>query len=297
MENIREEPKKIFATFLRKSIFIPIILILVLYLVNMMFGNDILKFFQQNKWFILSVFSGIILYTSWVFKKFFNIHKQNLRRTWYFFFIVGVVLLLNQRGFNVNEWQHFTLLAGMFIFVDLTLFLTPNIKKIGGTEMEQINEVESVNDEMKKIIVQTQNRSLQFTEILDMMKISSFETQEWNEIESYRKSLEDFLFTYGEICRQNITVFKKDNDINFKQEIGAVLGINITDEQLNSINEKMVIQINENTALIPYLEKIYPIVISIVSQKEPILDIDVDHVINLSLIHSWLKKPYQEESE
>ncbi|MES9684379.1 type II toxin-antitoxin system SpoIISA family toxin, partial [Gottfriedia acidiceleris] len=231
------------------------------------------------------------------FKKFFNIHKQNLRRTWYFFFIVGVVLLLNQRGFNVNEWQHFTLLAGMFIFVDLTLFLTPNIKKIGGTEMEQINEVESVNDEMKKIIVQTQNRSLQFTEILDMMKISSFETQEWNEIESYRKSLEDFLFTYGEICRQNITVFKKDNDINFKQEIGAVLGINITDEQLNSINEKLVIQINENTALIPYLEKIYPIVISIVSQKEPILDIDVDHVINLSLIHSWLKKPYQEESE
>ncbi|XRG80056.1 type II toxin-antitoxin system SpoIISA family toxin [Rossellomorea sp. GAMAL-10_SWC] len=202
----------------------------------------------------------------------------------------------NQRGFKVNEWQHFTLLAGMFIFEDLALFLTPTIKKIGGTEIEQINEVESVNDVMKKIIVQTQNRSLQFTEILDMMKISSFETQEWNEIESYRKSLEDFLFTYGEICRHSITVLKKDKDINFKQEIGAVLGINITEEQLTSLNEKTVIQINEQIALIPYLEKKFPVVISIDSQKEPILDIHLDHVINLSLIHSWLKKSHQSDS-
>ncbi|PFH88631.1 type II toxin-antitoxin system SpoIISA family toxin [Bacillus sp. AFS088145] len=295
MENTQDESKTLLTT--KKRILIPVILILLLFLLNMVFGEYIIKFFQQNKWIILTVFLAIILYTSWTFKKFFNNQKQNLRRTWYFFFILGVVLFLNQRGFNVNEWQHFTLLAGMFIFVDLALFLTPTIKKIGGTEMEQINEVENVNDVMKKIIVQTQNRSLQFTEILDMMKISSFETQEWNEIESYRKSLEDFLFTYGEICRHSITVFKKDKDVNFKQEIGAVLGINITEEQLTSINEKTVIQINEQIALIPYLEKIFPVVISIVSQKEPILDIDVDHVINLSLIHSWLKMPNKSDSE
>ncbi|WP_286133872.1 type II toxin-antitoxin system SpoIISA family toxin [Bacillus sp. AFS053548] len=295
MEDTQDKSKNLLTT--KKRILIPVILILLLFLLNMVFGDSIINFFQQNKWFILTVFLAIILYTSWVFKKFFNNQKQNLRRTWYFFFILGAVLLLNQRGFNVNKWQHFTLLAGMFIFVDLALFLTPTIKKIGGTEMEQINEVENVNDVMKKIIVQTQNRSLQFTEILDMMKISSFETQEWNEIESYRKSLEDFLFTYGEICRHSITVFKKDKDINFKQEIGAVLGINITEEQLTSINEKTVIQINEQIALIPYLEKIFPVVISIDSQKEPILDIDVDHVINLSLIHSWLKKPHQIDLE
>ena len=107
--------------------------------------------------------------------------------------------MLNETGFDLNEWKRYTLLACMFIFVDLSLFLTPSIKKIGGAEMEQINEVESINDEMKKVIVQTQNRSLQFTDILDMLQISSFETQEWNEIESYQKSLEDFLYTYGEI--------------------------------------------------------------------------------------------------
>ena len=100
--------------------------------------------------------------------------------------------MLTDTGFNIEEWKLYTLLAGMFIFVDLSLFLTPSIKKIGGAEMEQINEVESIKEEMKKVIVQTQNRSLQFTDILDMMQISSFETQEWNEIESYQKSLETF---------------------------------------------------------------------------------------------------------
>ena len=55
---------------------------------------------------------AVILYISWAFKDFFKNHKQNLRRTWYFFFIVGVVLLLNDTGFNVKEWQRYTLLAG-----------------------------------------------------------------------------------------------------------------------------------------------------------------------------------------
>ena len=236
-----------------------------------------------------------IFYISWTFKDFYKKNQQNLRKTWYFFFIVGVVLLFNETGFDLNEWKRYTLLACMFIFVDLSLFLTPSIKKIGGAEMEQINEVESINDEMKKVIVQTQNRSLQFTEILDMMQISLFETQEWNEIESYQKSLEDFLFTYGEICRQNITVLKKDNDNYFKQEVGTVLGVNLTKEQLQSINDKTIVFINEQTVIIPYLDKVFPVVISIESEKEPVLDIDIDHIINLSLIHSWLEKPQEEQ--
>lgn len=278
------------------KIVIPIILVIVMLIVKMKWGNSILSFTQENKWFILTGFSAVILYISWTFKDFFKNHKQNLRRTWYFFFIVGVVLLLNT-GFNVKEWQRYTLLAGMFIFVDLALFLTPSIKKIGGAEMEQINEVESVNEEMKKVIVQTQNRSLQFTDILDMMQISSFETQEWNEIESYWKSLEDFLDSYGETCRHDITVFKKDNDNYFKQEVGTVLGVNITEEQMKSINNKTVVHINKQTALIPYVDKVFPVVISIESEKEHVLDIDIDHIINLSLIHSWLKKPQEEQPD
>ncbi|NRD79620.1 type II toxin-antitoxin system SpoIISA family toxin [Bacillus sp. BRMEA1] len=278
------------------KILIPIILVIILLIVKMLWAHSILFFIQENKWFILILFSAVNLYISWAFKNFYTKHKQNLRKTWYFLFIVGMVLLLNQTGFDEKQWQRYTLLAGMFIFIDLALFLTPSIKKIGGAEMEQINEVESVNEEMKKVIIQTQNRSLQFTNILDMIRISSFETQEWHEIEVYRESLEDFLLSYGETCRHEITVFKKDNDHHFKQEVGTVLGVNLTEEQMNSINDNSVVHISKHTVLIPFLEKVYPVVISIESEKEHVLDIDVDHIINLSLIHSWLKKPQDEQA-
>ena len=295
MERSQKEFEKGYLNKMFLKTVIPIILVIVLFIIKKVWGDFILSFTQENKWFMLTGFCAVILYISWTFKDFYKKNQQNLRKTWYFFFIVGVVLLLNETGFDLNEWKRYTLLACMFIFVDLSLFLTPSIKKIGGAEMEQINEVESINDEMKKVIVQTQNRSLQFTDILDMMQISSFETQEWNEIESYQKSLEDFLYTYGEICRQNITVLKKDNDNYFKQEVGTVLGVNLTKEEMQSINDKTIVFINEQTVIIPYLDKVFPVVISIESEKEPVLDIDIDHIINLSLIHSWLEKPQEEQ--
>ena len=297
MERSQKESDKWYLNEMFLKTVIPIILVIVLFIIKKVWGDFILSFTQENKWFMLTGFCATILYISWTFKDFFKKNQQNLRKTWYFFFIVGVVLLLNEIGFDLNEWKRYTLLACMFIFVDLSLFLTPSIKKIGGAEMEQINEVESINDEMKKVIVQTQNRSLQFTDILDMMQISSFETQEWNEIESYQKSLEDFLYTYGETCRQNITVFKKDNDNYFKQEVGTVLGVNLTKEQMQSINDKTIVFINEQTVIIPYLDKVFPVVISIESEKEPVLDIDIDHIINLSLIHSWLEKPQEKQPD
>jgi hypothetical protein len=58
-----------------------------------------------------------------------------------------------------------------------------------------------------------------------------------------------------------------------------------------------VVHINKQIALIPYLEKVFPVVISIESEKEHVLDIDIDHIINLSLIHSWLKKTQEEQPE
>ncbi|WHY89900.1 type II toxin-antitoxin system SpoIISA family toxin [Neobacillus cucumis] len=274
--------------FLAKII-IPLILLIISFVVKKSWGSQILSFTQENKWLILVGVALIIIYTSWTFPKFFKKYNQNLRRTWYFFFIIGMILLLNQSGFDVKEWQRYTLLAGMFIFVDLALFLTPSIKKIGGAEMEPITEVESINEEMHKVITQTQNRNLQFTSILDSVKKSSFGTQEWQDAESYRDSLEDFLMAYGETCRQELTVFVKQDDGAFKQEIGTIIGVNLTEDQMKFLNEKKVVHIDKFTILVPYLKHTYPVVIAIVSEID-ILDIDIDHIINLSVIHTWVEK-------
>ncbi|HWL22394.1 MAG TPA: type II toxin-antitoxin system SpoIISA family toxin [Ureibacillus sp.] len=274
--------------FLAKII-LPVLLLICSILLTKIWGDPIYSSVQENKWLILLFVTFIILYTSWTFPSFFKTYNQNLRRTWYFFFILGIVLLLYQSGFDIGGWQRYTLLAGMFIFVDIALFLTPSIKKIGVAEMEPIIEVESINEEMQKVITQTQNRNLQFTSILDRINKASFKTQDWGNIESYRRSLEDFLYSYGETCRQDLTVFVKQDDSEFKQAVGSIIGVNITDEQMQLLNEKKIVQINKFTILVPYLKQSYPVIISIVSEIE-ILDIDIDHVINLSVIHSWMEK-------
>lgn len=271
------------------KIILPFVLLFCFFILTKVFGDQIISSMQDNKWSILIVITFFILYTSWTFPKFFRTYIQNLRRTWYFFFIVGIILLLYQSGFDLEEWQRYTLLAGMFIFVDLALFLTPSIKKIGGAEMEPIIEVESINQEMHKVITQTQNRNLQFTSILDRINKTSFRTQEWQNAESYRISLEDFLYSYGETCRHDLIVFTKQDDSEFKQAIGSIIGVNLTDEQMQMLNEKKVVQIDKFTILVPYLKQTYPVIITIVSETE-ILDIDIDHVINLSVIHSWMQK-------
>ncbi|MET3699851.1 type II toxin-antitoxin system toxin SpoIISA [Bacillus oleivorans] len=268
----------------------PIILILIFFLIKEIWGSEILLFFQENKWMLLFGFITIILYISWLFPFFFIKHKQNLRRTWYCLFILGIVLIINDNGFDETQWQRYALLAGMFIFVDLALFLTPNIKRIAGTEIESINEMENINEEMKKAIIQTKSRSKQFTSILDSIATSPFGSQEWNEIEEYRVSLEAFLYSYGEMCRQDITVLRKENDLEFLSELGTSIGIELIEEQFNQLNEECIVQINNYIVLIPLTKLLHPVVIVIESQKDPVLQIDFDNIVNLSVIHSWYKK-------
>jgi hypothetical protein len=277
---------KISSYFRRRSqIFWPLLLV---FLAIILFGfkEPVLNFISKNKWLLLVVVTAIILYISWGFSEVFNKYKQNLRRTWYFIFILGVVLLLDDMGFNADEWQRYTLLAAMFIFVDLALFLTPSIKKIGGAEMEQITEVENVNEEMKKVIIQTQNRSWQFTGILDILDISKFGSQDWQSFEEYRTSLTEFLAIYGDKCRQEITVFKFEH---FRLEIGSIIGVDLVQEQIEALDNQEIVFINTKTVLIPFLDRDFPVIISIESEKD-IIDIDTDYVVNLALIHSWLKK-------
>ncbi|PEJ58019.1 sporulation protein SpoIISA [Bacillus sp. AFS002410] len=276
-----------FKIFLK--IVILVVVIAVSFWLKLKWGNSIFSFIQEYKWIILVIISGIILYISWAFFEFFKKYRQNLRKTWYFFFIVGIVLLLNQNGFEIKEWQRYTLIAGMFIFVDLALFLTPGLKKFAGAEMEPINDMESVNEEMKKVISRTQGRIEQFINILDAIDSSRFKTENWSDIESYRSSLEDFLAVYGDTCRQEITVFNMDDTALFKQELTGTLGIKLTDDEIKSLKNNDVLHFDAKTTLIPFMARIYPVVITVDSEKD-VLDIDPDNLISLSTIHSWLKQ-------
>ncbi|GIO24140.1 type II toxin-antitoxin system SpoIISA family toxin [Oceanobacillus sp. J11TS1] len=273
---------------LSKLLIIPISVLLFVY-ISVSYGSGIISFFQSNKWTLLICFILVIVLISWLFPSYFKNHKQNLRRTWYFLFIIGIVLIISGIGFDQEHWQKYALLAGMFIFVDLTIFLTPNIKKIGGAEIEKINEVENINEEMKKTIIQTKNKGKQFTSILNRIDYSLFKSLEWD-IEEYCSSLTEFLSSYGDICNQNIIALNvEEKDEKLWDELG-IMGLELSKSNKENLNKNNVVQLDNYTALIPFNDLVFPVVILIKSNRDSILQIDFDHVINLVLIHSWYKK-------
>jgi hypothetical protein len=284
-----EEPSRE-KTWIVWKIIAPIAMMIVIFVLNAFLGKHIFIFAQSDKWYLLIGFAAVMLYCSWAFPDFFRHYKQNLRRTWYFLFLLGIVFMLTDKGFHTADWQTYTLYAGMFIFVDLALFLTPTISKIGGTELGVVSEVENVNEEMKQVIVKTKSKSHLFTTILDRVDKSAFSKQDWTDIDDYRNSLESFLSTYGEECRQEITVICKKDDDTFQQDLGISLGVEIQEEQLEMLNEEIIVQLDTQIVLIPFTQKIHPVVIAVVSCKEPVLQIDFDYLINLAIIHTWYVK-------
>ncbi|PDZ39780.1 sporulation protein SpoIISA [Bacillus cereus] len=288
IKNLENNIKKMIDSTLLRRVS-PLLLFLLLWFIGGMWAKTLLHFVEKQKWFILIGFSGLIVYASWAFPTFFRKYKQNLRRTWYFLFIIGIVLLLQDTGFDTKNWQRYTFLAGMFIFVDLALFLTPMIKKIGGAEVELINEVESINEEMQKIVTKMQTRSSQFTGVLTKIGEDLIKKEMWINSEAYREGLSFFL-RYYKNDGHTITVIRKEDEERFKQDIGTILGINLNKEQLEQLEQKNVVHLNNRTALIPYTEGNYHVVVHIISNKGPLIDIDIDHIVNLIVIHSWAKQ-------
>jgi hypothetical protein len=285
-----EQERKEKIAMIRRHVIRVLLFCIVFALILSKWGVQLQNYIQSHKWFLLLLVVGIILYISWAFPVFFRDYKQNLRRTWYFFLVIGVVLLLKESGFQTNDWQRYLYLTGMFIFVDLAFFLTPTIKKFGGTEMEMVQEVENINKEMQKALTKTKGRSKIYTSILSRVETEPFGTLDWSDGEDYRISLEDFLAYYGEACMQEITVLLKPNDGTFATQLSSVLGIELEQEQLDKLEKEEIVQLDTHQVLIPFSHQLHPVVIVVISQKEPLIQVDFDHIIDLAIIHTWYKK-------
>jgi hypothetical protein len=266
----------------------PIFFAFILIIGYKLLGTKLITFIHTNKWILLSGLVGSIVYAFWMFPNWVKDHKQNIRRTWYFCFILGIELLLHNNGFDIVHWQRYTLLAALFIFVDLALIVTPSIVKIGNTELSAVTDVESINEEMKKAIIQTKYKSQFFTTIIDLIDKTEFGKQKWTNTEEYMYSLEEFLCLYGDFCRQDIKVYSKNDNQSFIFDVGTNSGIEITSEQIRLLDEKSIIQTEKQNAVIPFF-KLYDVFIVVVSEKEPVHQIDFDHIINLAILHTWFQ--------
>lgn len=286
-----KERKELIQSLIKHLVYILIISILGL-IIWSIWGKSIEKFIQNKKWFLLLFVTSTVLYISWVMPVLFKEYKQNLRRTWYFVLIVGMLILLKESGFDTTNWQRYLYLAGMFIFVDLALFVTPTIKKLGGAEVENVSDIESINIIMQREIKRNEAKSELFQSILSRIQRELFLKKEWADSEEYRRDLENFLAAYGDSCMLQIYVFSNSVEEELPTQLGTVLGIHLNEEMVQKVTQEQIVEVQTHfhVALIPFSHQLHPVVIAVISEREPVPTIDVDHIINLSLIHTWQKE-------
>ncbi|MGM7724643.1 type II toxin-antitoxin system SpoIISA family toxin [Metabacillus sp. Hm71] len=159
--------------------------------------------------------------------------------------MIGIVVLFSESGFQTTNWQRYLYLAGIFIFVDLALFLTPTIKKFGGAEMETVQEIESINKQMQKEIKKIQSKSAVYTNILSRLQSDQLLKKEWTDIEEYRTDLEIFLNYYGEACMQEIIVFYDSVEETLPVQLRTVLGIELNKEQENMLENEQIVEVQQ----------------------------------------------------
>ncbi|WP_404405427.1 type II toxin-antitoxin system SpoIISA family toxin [Jeotgalibacillus malaysiensis] len=68
--------------------------------------------------------------------------QKNFRRGLYLIFIVGAAIWLIFYGFTAEDWNLLLLAAASVVFIDISIFSTPRIKKIWNTEFD-LDEIEA----------------------------------------------------------------------------------------------------------------------------------------------------------
>ncbi|MFD1736184.1 type II toxin-antitoxin system SpoIISA family toxin [Bacillus salitolerans] len=252
-------------------------------------GTSTLSFIQDNKYLMLLLITTLIVYLSWTEPVFFREYKQNLRRSWYFFFFVGMIILINETGFDTANWQRYLYLAGMFIFVDLALFLTPLIKKFGGAEVENVQDIDNVNTAIRKQIKLEYGKAEVFKDLLSRLPRERFLRKDWDNVSDYCIDLEESLSHYGEACMLEILVFP-ESEVKTPTQFKTVLGVDVDEEMEKKIVNGDIVQVNNQLILIPFTQELYPVIIAVTSPRQPITNIDVSNIISLSVINSWRKK-------
>lgn len=264
--------------------------LVVILIIVYVFSNPISVFVKNHKWELLLTYVGLMLFISWVFSNWFQYHIENLRRSWYFLFIIGIAMFLGEKGFEESQWAIFGMLVSMFIFVDLAIFLTPMISKIAGAEFvpKGVQHMERTNKNMKLAIEKTQSKSQVFTTFVSRVLPDQFGTTIWESSVEYRDSLELFMEPYAQECHQRIAVLNMPDINTFIRELGSSLGIQLNEEQKTAISNGEFLEISKQVNLIPfYKPNLYPVVIIVMTDKDVIHQIDVSNILNIAMIHSW----------
>jgi len=235
---------------------------------------------------------------------------QMLRRLFYAIFVVGVGFGLVLEEIDFEDWQKLLELTALFVFIDLSIFQTPDILKIWSTEFRQDNYIRKIIKKNEEIISYNSKKVECFTEIV-INKSSNYLNNLIIpfQFEDYKEDLKTYLEYYTETFQIKVSIFEFDDT-----ELGVNQALNRIEQCYNKTiedaewREKLIqeildgntielknkkeiissgIQDDKKVFVITFYGKDYKILMGISSNFIEVDGIDASHILSLTQIFDW----------
>lgn len=236
---------------------------------------------------------------------------QAFRKILYAIFILSILTGILLGELSVSNWSFMLILAGIIVFVDLSIILTPSILKLGSAEFKYADEIEDIIKTTDRIQVSTLNRAGTMSAIIQ--DLGSYINNYSNDPIDRREDLEELLNVYGviyglksEIWKLNMSESILSNEELLEntlkaeitqtlEEIELMYGFNVDDNREDKIKDlvqsSVVTQENDEFMIVPvYVMNDFMLVV-VENKKANILEIDAMHITNLIVLY-YAFKPF-----
>ncbi|AZB42688.1 hypothetical protein CEF21_10510 [Bacillus sp. FJAT-42376] len=221
-----------------------------------------------------------------------------LRKWLYAMFLLFAAVCLFYRILSIQDWPLLLQLASAAIFIDLAIFQTPNIQRIGSAEFKHSEWIEQTIQQNERTLEYMRKKSTAFSLIIqeeeDLMPKESF----FQSFEEYSRFVTGYVEVYTDQFDFNVKVYalSGEDDYHFSQSILQILNrletifnLSIHDKQdvSEQLKQARVHSFEEDSvAVIPIYGR-YSYLLVLSARENPIMEIDTLHVINLVHLFEW----------
>lgn len=235
---------------------------------------------------------------------------QFLRKFLYVIYLLFGLIGFLVGEFEVNDWKLLLELTAVFVFIDLSIFQTPNILKIWNAEFQHSDYLKRIIKENNEAISSTANKIQKFTEIIGISADYFTEDMVPNNWDEYKKELTKYLNKYTDTFQFHLAMFPFDTTIddddlkqsikNAFRELELCYNLTINDRALRAemieqlfngqsfeVKETDSEQSTKKFFVIGFFGSEYNVLIGLSPKIEDVDGIDATNILNLTQIFEW----------
>jgi hypothetical protein len=230
---------------------------------------------------------------------FYTMYSTLLRKGLYSLFIILMGIGILTRAIDYTDWAFFLSAVATIVFIDLSIFQTPNILKIWSAEFQHADTiVENIKKNEKRIQHMNMKANV-FTMIVQSAEELLNNIGPVNSKENYKKELITFIQNYTDQFDFQVHLYYLPEDFHpedlFLQHIENALfkighTYNAIFKDKKAVRDELyhakVFPFDENV-IIPIYEGTHNFLLVISSKQEAIIEIDTTNIINLVTIFNF----------